>query len=221
MTWVPPTDTGRRELLARRVPDIQQWEHRGNGLYRGQPHSELLTGYVYVLFLSDRHVPHPIDLTLTLMGSYGSAEDATPSQPYDTIPGGIAALAVPSDLPDDAETHIRAELERDIEHQNLPECVVPRCGKKAPVVFIVAEPRGRLAGREWTSGDKIHVCPKHGNDIYRTQGVYGIDQLPDWVKPDAGLDPFDLFDAARDVLHGSQIAQDRARMLRLARPTPK
>lgn len=55
----------------------------------------------------------------------------------------------------------------------------------------------------------------HHYDVLRAQGVYGRDQLADWLKPDAMLDPFDAYDAGSDLLYGDQIAESRARMLRI------
>lgn len=99
----------------------------------------------------------------------------------------------------------------------IPECVVPGCAEKGRSVFIAAE-RGRLAGRDWNRGDQIRICPQHAHDIYCAQGVYGIEHLAEWLRPDAKLDPLDAYDAALDLIYGSQIANARARMLRLKIP---
>lgn len=97
----------------------------------------------------------------------------------------------------------------------IPECVVPGCAEKGRYTFGAAEP-GRLAGRDWNLGDEIRVCPEHGHDIYLAQGVYGIEHLAEWLRPDAKLDPLDAYDAATDSLFSDQIIWSRSRMLRLA-----
>jgi hypothetical protein len=97
----------------------------------------------------------------------------------------------------------------------IPQCVVPDCGEKGRYVFI-ADECGRLAGREWNRGDRIRVCPAHAHDIYRAQGVYGIEQLAEWLRPDAILDRIDAYDAGHDLLYWDQIVAARSRMLRLA-----
>jgi hypothetical protein len=182
-------------------------------LYRGD-RGQLL---VYVLILPDRRVlktrPIPVAST-TSTEPPGLLDDS------ELIRGGVASMAVSFDL-DEPETEqcIRTELTRGIEHQNLPGCVVPACEKKATVRFKAAE-AGRLAGRDWVYGDPILVCTAHSHDIYQAQGVYGLDQLVEWLRLDARLDAFDLFDAATDLLYGRQIAHDRARMLHLVREEP-
>lgn len=96
----------------------------------------------------------------------------------------------------------------------IPQCVVPDCEEKGRYEFV-ADERGRLAGREWDRGDKIRICPEHASDIYRSQGVYGIEQLAEWLRPDARLDALDAYDAGADLLYGREIAASRARMLAL------
>lgn len=103
--------------------------------------------------------------------------------------------------------HARAE-------ELIPQCVVPGCAEKGRAV-LVADERGRLAGRPWERGDKIRLCPEHADDVYRAFGAYGLDNLAEWLRPDARLDPFDAFDAAADSIHGREIAASRARSLRV------
>jgi hypothetical protein len=124
------------------------------------------------------------------------------------------------ELANDASFDMDAEIERtmrqEMGYRFLPECVVPDCGKKAPTVYRVAEIRGgRLAGHEWRHGDEVRLCPEHSYDVLRAQGVYGLDQLADWLKPDVMLDALDVYDAGTDLLQGREIERSRSRMLRL------
>lgn len=70
-------------------------------------------------------------------------------------------------------------------------CVVPGCPDPAREVFTAAE-RGRLAGREWGPGDEIDLCPPHGRDVRLAQYVHGVDQLAEWLRPDARADLLDI-----------------------------
>lgn len=106
--------------------------------------------------------------------------------------------------------HLLAELER----LALPFCIAPGCDSVAPMLFVAAE-SGRLGGRDWQPGDQIRLCSRHAQDVYAAQGVYGREQLAEWLRPDAKLDALDAFDAAYDSLYGQAIAERRARMLRL------
>lgn len=116
----------------------------------------------------------------------------------------------------DLDAHMQHKMRREMEYQLLPECVVPDCGKKAPVVYRVAEIRGgRLAGRAYQHGDEVRLCPEHSYDVLRAQGVHGLDQLADWLKPDAMLDRLDEYDAGTNLLFGREIEHARSRMLRL------
>jgi len=91
-----------------------------------------------------------------------------------------------------------------------PPCVVPECPEKAREVFVAAE-SGRLAGRSWARGDKIQVCPRHSHDIRRAQGARGMDQLAEWLRPEAMWDPMDAYDGGADLLYGAEILErDRA-----------
>jgi hypothetical protein len=133
---------------------------------------------------------------------------------------GHLRQVTPEELADDASFDMDVEIERsmrqEMNYQFLPECVVPDCGKKAPVVYRVAEIRGgRLAGRAYQHGDEVRLCPEHNYDVLRAQGVYGLDQLADWLKPDAMLDTLDAYDAGTDLLFGREIEHARSRMLRL------
>jgi hypothetical protein len=93
----------------------------------------------------------------------------------------------------------------------IPICVVPDCTDKGRLTFVAAE-RGRLAGQDWNRGDEIQLCPEHGRDVYVAAGARGMDQLAEWLRPDAMWDPLDAYDA------GSAWYLNRtARSLRLAR----
>lgn len=102
----------------------------------------------------------------------------------------------------------------------LPICVVPECVDKGRVVFT-ADEKGRLASRDWQRGDKIPVCPKHAHDIYRAAGAYGIDQLAEWLRPDAKLDALDEYDIANAWYGGDEIRHQRSRVLRVKIPAPR
>lgn len=73
-------------------------------------------------------------------------------------------------------------------------CIAPGCDGNSRLVFAAVE-SGRLAGRDWRAGDEIRLCPAHGNDVYQAQGVYGVDQLAEWLRADARLEPLDAYDA--------------------------
>lgn len=199
------------EDLQARFPDAENWEDRGDGLFRGKDAS---FRYIYVLDLPELRIPRPVKFSVAAIVE---PDNYMPEMPFDVRRGGVAAMAAAIDVGQDseAESFIRAELTRQIEYQNLPTCVVPDCVNKAPVEFGAAE-HGRLAGSDWRLGDKIRVCPEHAHDIYRAQGVYGRDQLAEWLRPDAKLDPLDAFDAATDLLFGLEIEHNRARMLRVS-----
>jgi hypothetical protein len=80
-----------------------------------------------------------------------------------------------------------------LEHDAVPACIAPGCEAKAPVLFTAGE-SGRLGGRDWRRGDEIRLCRVHAGDIYRAQGVHGRNQLAQWLRPDAMLDPLDAYD---------------------------
>jgi len=98
----------------------------------------------------------------------------------------------------------------------LPECVVPGCTDKGRYIFVAAEP-GRLAGRDWEPGDQIRICPRHGHDIYRAQGARGMNQLAEWLRPDATWDWIDAYDSG-DLRYGAEILERTARMLHILTP---
>lgn len=122
-------------------------------------------------------------------------------------------------LCEEAVIYAWEQLERALVEMALPECVVPGCAEKGRYVFTAAE-YGRLAGRDWEPGQEIRICPRHGHDIYRAQGAYGLDQLAEWLQPDARYDALDAYDIGTDLLHGDQIRRSRARMLNLHRSNP-
>lgn len=92
-------------------------------------------------------------------------------------------------------------------------CVVPDCTREAREVFTAAE-RGRLAGREWQPGDQIDLCPPHGYDVHNAQYVYGVDQLAEWLRPDARAD---VLDWAGLGLAAEEVAASRAHAMRVRR----
>lgn len=94
----------------------------------------------------------------------------------------------------------------------IPVCVVPGCTMHAPRVFT-AMIAGRLAARRWQPGDRIRMCPKHGNDLVQAQTAVGVERLPEWLRPDANLFGIDAYDAATDLVNGSTIAYAQARAL--------
>jgi hypothetical protein len=104
------------------------------------------------------------------------------------------------------------ELRHELAYRLLPACVVEDCDEKGHAVFVSAE-RGRLAGREWRKGDEIRLCPKHAQDVYRAQGVFGIDQLAEWLRPDAEARRDDLYCVAASIRYGPDSI---TRMMRLA-----
>jgi hypothetical protein len=187
------------EGLREKFPDVGEWEDRGAGLYRaaGWWH------YRYVLIVG-------------ALNAVVAGEVVTQPPAWASICVGGAVRGADIDTPG-MEAEVRRRLGQDIEYQRLPTCVVPGCTEKAPYRFKVAE-RGNLAGRYWVPGEEIRTCPDHGHDIYAAQGAYGRDRLAEWLRPDAKLDPLDAFDAGTDLLHGHEIAQARARMLRVAVP---
>lgn len=86
-------------------------------------------------------------------------------------------------LNSEAEELIWREFEFELEEQLLPSCVVPDCDKKGRVKLIAAM-YGRLAGRLWSSGDEIRLCPDHHYDVLRV-APGGCEDLPAWLAADA------------------------------------
>jgi hypothetical protein len=101
----------------------------------------------------------------------------------------------------------------------IPRCVVPACDRLAPQVFV-ADEHGKLAGRWWAPGDEIRLCPEHGLDVYRAAHAYGIEQLAEWIRPDANLDALDGYDVCNDSLFSDQIYRQRGRGLRARKVQP-
>lgn len=91
-----------------------------------------------------------------------------------------------ADEPDFAD-NVFWQMQHVIDHHRLPLCVVPDCEEKALAVVKAAED-GRLAGRRWRKGDEIRLCPPHCYDVLRSVGVYDVDQLAEWLRPDVRLD---------------------------------
>lgn len=177
------------EAWVRRVrPDVTGWEWLGEWFWRGRP-PEAFTRFCWLYILGDRQGRGYVCQSVT-----------------DEV---VASAAF------NVSEFVRQDLQREIDYQLLPECVVPDCDKKAPVVYRVAEPGGRLAGQDWRYGDEIRLCPEHSCDVLQAQGVYGLDKLADWLQPDAKLDLLDAYDAGTNILSGREIERSRARMLRL------
>ncbi len=171
------------------VPGMVGWEHLGAWRWRAR-HPEdagywLQTQWLYVL-LADR-----ADGFVKQLVSDYMVEDAL--YPVDEVVFG--------------------DMQHEIDDHRLPTCVVPDCTEKAPMVFT-ADEAGRLAGRQWRKGDEIRLCPPHGSDVYRSAGVYDVDQVAEWLRPDVMLpaDPWSL-EAALHWGAGSQL-----RTLRVAIP---
>ncbi len=93
--------------------------------------------------------------------------------------------AAVDELPYVVERALR-EVEHAIAERKLPECIVPSCTARGRVEFTATEP-GRLAGRVLRRGDKVVVCPEHGNDIFRANPYGSVDDLPAWLRADARL----------------------------------
>lgn len=124
-------------------------------------------------------------------------------------------VSVTDDVAREAAAYVEDEMRDQLEHHLLPTCVVPGCTEKAPTVFVAAE-NGRLASRAWRKGDAIRLCPPHAHDVYRAQGAFGVDQLADWLKPDAKVSAEDhLWAVAGRIVSGDPYDQ-YARMIRLA-----
>lgn len=102
----------------------------------------------------------------------------------------------------------------EYEQARLPECLVPDCEDKARLVFVAAE-NGRLAGRDWRPGDQIRLCPRHGHDVYATSGIYGVENLPEWLRADAMWDSLDAYDAATSSYGGDDLLHQRGRRMRV------
>jgi hypothetical protein len=115
----------------------------------------------------------------------------------------------------DAEERAVAQLRAAIEDQLRPPCVASGCGEDAQEILIAAEP-GRLAGKTWQPGDDIDLCWAHRRDVLRAQGVYGLDELVEWLQPDAKLDQLDEYDAESSYA-GIEIRRSRSRVLAVHR----
>jgi hypothetical protein len=96
-----------------------------------------------------------------------------------------------------------------------PPCVVSGCTAKGTTNYTAAG-RGRLAGRDWEPGDRIDLCPAHGYDVLHAQGVYGVDQLAAWLRPDARPDALDIAGIGSG-LGAEEYAASCARALRVMR----
>lgn len=83
-----------------------------------------------------------------------------------------------------------------LEHRRLDEihdCVVPSCRERAGCAFHVDAPL-RLAGRDWTTGEIVDLCPGHAHELRvavsdaTVLGYGGQLDTPDWpLKAQLGL----------------------------------
>ncbi len=67
-------------------------------------------------------------------------------------------------------------------------CIAPDCHGLATTEFAAAE-HGRLAGQDWSPGDKIRLCPAHAADIWSTVGKTRPEDIAPWLRPDAADPP--------------------------------
>lgn len=83
----------------------------------------------------------------------------------------------------DIEALMWDDFEHELAYELAPPCVVPGCEKKGLAV-VTAASWGRLAGRQWKTGDEIRVCPEHEADLSRVKPG-GDENLPAWLAADA------------------------------------
>lgn len=84
---------------------------------------------------------------------------------------------------DDAIDWGYQHLTHEFEEAALPGCVVPGCVGRGCCQVFTAE-AGRFAGRDWQPGDEVHLCPQHHSEVLMVEGIYEIDQLPEWMRAD-------------------------------------
>jgi hypothetical protein len=143
--------------LVRRWPNVTEWEHLGPWFWRGRPPETSHFGGGWLYVLGEKSGERGVS---QLIGEF-----------------------MASHFIGDFNEMIRREMQREIDYQMLPTCVVPDCGKKAPTAFR-AEERGKLAGRLWRIGEEIRLCPEHSYDVRRAEGLYGAEDFADWLKFD-------------------------------------
>jgi hypothetical protein len=148
-------------------------------------------------------IPDPVSYQLR---HYDLVDDNGGSQlnAYVTRDGALYGQGCPAAAV--ADVRLADHLLRELDRASLPFCIAPNCESLAPMLFV-ADEYGRLGGRDWQPGDRIRLCPPHAHDIYQAQGVYGRDQLAEWLRPDAKLDPLDAYDAALDSLFAHEITE--------------
>jgi hypothetical protein len=88
----------------------------------------------------------------------------------------------------DVELEIFRELSYQCEDALLPLCVVPGCQERGRMLLHAAED-GRLAGKDWRRGDEIRLCHEHYHDVWKAAGCHDLEQLAEWLRPDAKLEP--------------------------------
>jgi hypothetical protein len=175
------------EWVTAAMPDVTGWEHLGERRWRGR-RGDPLSRPSWLYVLCDEQGRGYVGTSVT--------------------------VEFVEDFAGDVDTVVFEELQDKLDYERLPPCVVPGCEEKAPMVFTAAE-HGKLAGKEWRRGQEIRLCRRHADDVYRAQGAYGPDQLAEWLRPDARLDPLDAFAADYGSLNDSEIHNSRSRMLRL------
>lgn len=145
--------------IADAFPRAHHWESKGDGRWRAlEPLTRGVDVWLYVL-------------TLTEYGRTAYVADRVSFEALD-----LARF--------DLDGRVFDELEYRCRDMLLPECVVPGCTERGRMLFHAAA-RGRLAGREWQSGDEIRLCHPHAHDVYRAVGCVDVDQLAGWLRPDA------------------------------------
>lgn len=109
-----------------------------------------------------------------------------------------------------------SDLQDQLDHEALPECVKPDCTEKGTARMVAAE-IGHLAGKVYAAGDEIRMCQPHAYDVYRAGE--GLGSIAEWLRPDAEiLDPwltaqYRYYGADDDYIH-----RTRARLPRMLRP---
>ena len=101
------------------------------------------------------------------------------------------ALAAPAGSAGYVDRHVWKRIERQLDYDTAPECMVPGCTSKGMTTLTTSGP-GRLLGRNWTSGQDIRLCPGHYVELARIGPHTSYDELPEWVRVDAVRlpDPF-------------------------------
>lgn len=153
--------------VGEKVPDVVGWEHLGPWRWRGRMPEDArwAQGYQWLYVLLD-----------------GRGEGSVKTPVTDEMVDGDPLAA----------DYLFREMQHEIDYHYLPMCVVPGCTEKAPAVFW-ADEAGRLAGRAWRKGDEIRLCPPHGVDLYHAAGARGVEEMAEWLRPDARVYDNDLW----------------------------